>query len=279
VLVHGGINNLFGPGYSHVDPADMPDDRYLWLERRARDEMFGFAGMLAGRRYEFNAAPEGLDHFVVLAVLDGMERFSDSRRLPILRATGADRLLLTRPLDPPDAGGARLLLERPGYGRTLFVYEVPSPLPAATLAGHVVFAPHMNAALEAVWAPGFDPATTAVVAGTGTHRPGPPGTVRIVRDEREAIELEVDSTAGGYLVLRRAYLPIWRATVDGGAARPVIAQITRLAVEVPPGAHRVRFGISRTPLRLAGGVSLLALAGLVVLSRVRPRSGEPGSPA
>lgn len=274
VLVQGGVNSTFGAGYSAVSPGGMPDDRYFWLERRAHDELFSFSGMLAGRRYEFNFGPEGLDTFVVYATGVGLRNFTDPRRLGVLRATGVDLLLLTRHLEPPDAGGARLLVEQPGWGRTLSVYEVPAPLPPATLAGRVVFAPHMNAALEAVWRPGFDPAATAVVAGAGTNRDAPPGTARLVRDEREWLEVAVDSAAGGYLVLRRAYLPIWRAEVDGRAVRPVIAQITRLAVEVPPGAHVVRLWISRAPLRLAGLASLAGLGGLLALALARRRASD-----
>ena len=51
-------------------------------------------------------------------------------------------------------------------------------------------------------------------------RSAPPGDARIVVDRAERIEVEVDSPAGGFLVLRRAYLPIWRAEIDGRPARP-----------------------------------------------------------
>ena len=278
VVVQGGVNDLFGPGYAGSEPGAMPDDRYFWLERRAHDELYGFAGMAGGRRYEFNFAPEGLDEFVVYAVASGIKRFDDTRRIAVLRATGVDELLLHRPLGPEDAGGASLVAAVPGWGRTMRVYRIPAPLPEAELAGDVVFAPNMNAGFDAILAPGFDPRTTAVVAGSGPPRHAPAGTILDRVETRERVEVEVHSPAGGYLILRRAYLPIWRATIDAGPARPVIAQMTRLAVAVPPGRHRVRLWIPRTPLHLALLGALLGVAGLIATALVARRD-TPGETA
>jgi hypothetical protein len=267
LLVHGGVNNLFGTSYdTHVPPIAM-EPRVAAFERMAFDELYGFAGVLQGRRYEFNFAPEGLDHFVVQAVGEGMKQFTDPKRVEILRATGAELLLLHRALSPADAGGARLRAEVPGHGRSMFVYELPGRLPDLLLAGDVRFAPSVNDALETIWADGFDPAETAVVAGRGATRRGPAGSVRRIADERERVEVEVDSAQGGFLVLRRAFLPIWRAEVDGRPARPVIANLTRLAVEVPPGRHVVRLWVSRAPLRFALVGSLFGIVGLLALAR------------
>jgi hypothetical protein len=66
--------------------------------------------------------------------------------------------------------------------------------------------------------------------------------------------------------VRRAHLPIWRATVDGARVPTTIAQLTRLAVELPPGAHRVVFEIDRGPLHRALAVALAAAAALAWLT-------------
>ena len=135
VVVQGGVNDLFGPGYAAVSPGELPDHRYFWLERRAHDELYGFAGMLAGIPYEFNYSPEGLDHFVVFAVGQAMRAMGDERRIGILRATGVDRLLLERPLSPEGAGGARELATVPAWGRAMHVYRIPDPLPRRRARG------------------------------------------------------------------------------------------------------------------------------------------------
>ena len=267
VIVHGGVNDLFGTSYDkHLPPGAM-EPRVAAFERMAFDELYGFAGVLQGRRYEFNFAPEGLDHFVVQAVGEGMKQFTDPKRVEILRATGAELLLLHRALLPTDAGEARLRAEIPGHGRSMFVYELPGRLPDLLLAGDVRFAPNVNEALETIWEEGFDPTMTAVVAGSGAARRGPAGNVRRIAEERERVEVEVDSAAGGFLVLRRAFLPIWRAEVDGRPVKPVIANLTRLAVEVPAGRHVVRLWVSRRPLHAALAGSLLGIVGLLVLAR------------
>jgi hypothetical protein len=137
----------------------------------------------------------------------------------------------------------------------------------------------MNAALGEIWRSDFDPARRAVLAGTGQPLAGAPGRVLALEPARERVEVEIDSPAGGALVLRRAYLPVWSVDLDGAPTRPVIANLTRLSVPVPAGRHRVVFSVSRTPLRLAFGASLVGLLGLLWLARAAGRSAEHGGGA
>lgn len=275
VLVQGAVTDVFGADDMSELVAHFPDPHVRWLHRNVWSELQTFSARMAGRRLEFDFSAEGLDTFVLAATSQGMKHFDDARRIAVLRATGVDRLLLTRSLAPEGAGGARRVTTVAGMVRPIHVYEVPAPLPEVTLAGTVVRAPHMNAALEAIWSTGFDPATTAVIPGSGPPVVATRGTARLVRSERERAEVEIDSPSGGVLILRRAHLPIWRATIDGVPAPTVIAQLTRLAVEVPPGAHRVVFSISRWPLRISSAVAALALAALVVLGWRDGRRTEP----
>jgi hypothetical protein len=129
----------------------------------------------------------------------------------------------------------------------------------------------MTEAVALLRAPGFEPRAVAVVAGGGRHS-GPPGVARVVGAARERIEVEAESERGGVLVLRRAHLPIWRAAVDGRPAPTRIAQLTRLAVELSPGAHRVVLSIDRRPLAAAlavAGAACIALAALAARGRRR----------
>ena len=56
--------------------------------------------------------------------------------------------------------------------------------------------------------------------------------------------------------------------------------MTRLAVAVPPGRHRVRLWISRTPLHLALLGALLGVAGLIATALVAraTRRAKPADP-
>jgi hypothetical protein len=266
VLAHGGYDGLFGAAGPARPTAGAAG--YLELARTGHAELYGGSGRLAGHRWELDPSPEGLSHFTLHAVVEWMRRAGDRERVALAAAAGVERLLLPRPLAGEALAGARLVAETPGEGaaRPLWIYELEPTLPPAGLAGEVVPAPHLGAAMTALTAPGFDPRRTAVVAGGGAVRRGPPGSVELQRDERERVELVASSEAGGVLVLRRAYLPIWRATIDGRPATPTIAQATRLALALPPGRHEVRLWISRRPLAwalaasLGGGVALLALA-------------------
>jgi hypothetical protein len=264
VLVYGHAHDLFGP--PAVTAGRYPDPHIRWLERRFHDSLYPFAGLLAGRRYELNFSPEGLDPFVIQVVGMGMEHFTDVRRLAILAATGADLLILDRELEPPAAAEVREIHREEIYGSVHHVYALERSLRDVELASEVFPAPHMNAAFEIVWREGFDPRRMAVVAGEGLPRFGAPGTARLLEAGPERLVAEVDSPDGGLVVFRRAFLPLYRATVDGAPAGKRIANLTRLAVEVPPGRHRVEMAVDRRPFEAGLAASALGLLALVPLA-------------
>lgn len=269
-LAHAGVGDLFGPGWETA--ARPPDNRTLWLARRAQAELFPFSGRQLGFAYELDIAPEGLDAFVTYALAQAMRGADDARRLAVLEALGVDKVLVYRDLDPAAlAGRARLEAIYDIAGGETRVYGLLRPLPAAWLFGSVRFAPTMNDAMAVLYRPGFDALAFAVVAGSGEPREGPPGSVELLVDDPEHVLARVRSEKGGFLVLRRAHLPVWRARVDGGEAPVRIAQATRLAVEVPAGEHEVELVVPRAPLRWAAFGSLLGLLGVLLVAGVRRR--------
>lgn len=278
VLCHGNFRDLFGGGFAQgLRP---PDGRLFWAFRRAHEELYSFSGLLAGRRYELNFSPEGLDTFVVQSLGLGLTHFSDPERLAVLRATGVDLLLLQRPLAAAAAARARVL-SAPAADEIggSYVYQLEGALGEAQLLGEVVRAPSVDAAVRLVRRPEFEPTRVAVVAGAGPPSAAPAGVARIVESGPERVVVEAASERGGVLVLRRAHLPIWRVEVDGEPAPTLIAQLTRLGVELGPGTHRVLFRVDRRPLAVALTVSTLALAlaAALALRRVHPPGGAlPG---
>lgn len=262
-LAHAGVGEIFGPGWGRGGE----DSRLAPLLRRAHDELHPFAGRPLGFGYELDVSPDGLDAFVTQAIARGMRNFSDARRVAVLEALGVERLLLFRPLDTAAQARARLERTVEVDGAPVGIYEILRPLPPVSLIGKVVFAPNMNAALEAVFAPGFAAAEIAVVAGEGPARDAAPGSVLSSEEGPDRVALEVDSPGGGFVVLRRAHRAFWRATVDGRPAPTRIAQLTRLAVEVPPGRHRVELRVPRSPRRWAWFAAALGLVGLIALAR------------
>ncbi len=276
VVVHGGFHDLFGR--QRIAPLSaFPDPRFFWLARRQAQQLYPFAGILHGRRYELNHSPEGLDSFFSLSLARAFQGLGDAERLRLLAASGVDTLILDRELDPA-AGLARPVASVPDSipgAPGVFVYRLAAA-PAATLAGTVVRAPQMNRALEVLASASFDPRTMAVLPGAGPRLEGAPGRLEVLADGVEELEVAVASESGGVLVTQRAFLEIWRAAIDGRPAPTTVANLHRLAVEVPPGEHRVRLQVDRRPTRVGWALALLGLGGLAALAALAVRSGKAG---
>jgi Bacterial membrane protein YfhO len=120
--------------------------------------------------------------------------------------------------------------------------------------------------LEALLAPsrGDDP---ALVVLTGEGPPSPPDRAALPLSPcsiagyvPEHVQLDCDSSAGGYATLVDEHAPGWTATVDGAPAEIVTADFLLRAVPIAGGRHRVEFSY-RTPL-LRVGIALSTLGWL-----------------
>ena len=148
--------------------------------------------------------------------------------------------------------------------KPVFLILVNIPL---ALVGGVRRADTMTAARDALLDPSFDSRHEVILPGDG------PGTgadlatreLNVVARQTEILEVETSSDAGSQLVVQKAWLPIWRATIDGEPAEIQIANGWQMAVAVPPGDHEVRLFVDRRPGRWALGAFFLALASLVWL--------------
>lgn len=264
VTAHAGSLSMFGDRY--LEEGTYPDARWLWRERRAYEELRSWALPASGRRGEFDPSAEGLDAFPVQATLSAMNRLSDVERIRVLAATGVDRLVLPRALDPSTEAVASLIVQTESEPAAR-VYAIEGALRDAQLVGNASHVPEMGAAIAALTSPDFDPRRDAVLAGVGPPRREAPGTVETGKFAADEIVLEVESPGGGALVVRRAWLPIWRVEIDGQPGRVTIANLTRLATELPPGRHAVRFHVPRWPFGGALALSCLGGIGLLWLGR------------
>ncbi len=134
------------------------------------------------------------------------------------------------------------------------VYENMDVLPRA-------FVVHRARAAE-TFPPDFDPTAEIIVEG-GTDldtRPGGPESVRVTAYEPERVEIDVELTAPGYLVLTDAHYPGWRAWVDGKEVPIAMADRLFRAVYLEAGRHRVEFRFRPRSLRLGTMMSLAGLA-------------------
>ncbi|MDE0311841.1 MAG: YfhO family protein [Caldilineaceae bacterium] len=105
--------------------------------------------------------------------------------------------------------------------------------------------------------------------------PAAEGAVSIISYAPERIVIRVSSERPGFLVLKDAYFPGWRATVNGEAVDVVPTNVLFRGVPVPAGESEVVFSYMPTAwltslgLSLAGGLLWLVLASLTFIGAWR----------
>jgi hypothetical protein len=249
LVAHGKANSLFDPAKVPIN--EYPDSQPFWLQRQG------------GRHYEFAISPEGLDSYLTRVTVQAFQGLSDAERVRLLAASGVDILLLGRELDPEARDLVELEARHPSTGGDILVYRILRHAPAVEFVGNVVRAPHLNAALGALTDPSFDPRRSVVLPGASMPTSGAGGSVELLTTGPERLEMVVDAAGPGVLVVQRAYLPLYRATVDGEEAPILVANMHRMGIELPVGEHEVKLWVDRRPLAASGLLSLLAAIGLV----------------
>jgi Bacterial membrane protein YfhO len=123
------------------------------------------------------------------------------------------------------------------------------------------------------------PAGTILVEHRPSFEPvsGPIAPVRVARFELNDVEIVVDAPRAGLLYCSESHMRGWTATIDGRDVPILAADYAFRAVEVPQGAHTVRFHY-RPPGFIAG--LLLSAAGVIsmmacLLAPFRPARREP----
>lgn len=187
----------------------------------------------------------------------------------------------TRVLTPPPD-----LIDRSGDVR---VYENPSALPRALWVPRVEVVPSSTELLRRLALRWVDPWQAALVEAPppsgflGEEAPGPPATpaqVTFVRDDPEAIALDVRAPQRGFLLLADQHHAGWYAAVDGRPAPILRANYAFRAVEVPAGTSRIAFIYRPRAVVVGAAVSAAALlAVLIALLLTRPSPPGRRAPA
>jgi len=109
------------------------------------------------------------------------------------------------------------------------------------------------------------PEWTGLVAGAGGNADG--DAVRVVARSANALELDVQATAPGLLVVSEAWYPGWRAWVDGRAVPVARADYVLRAVPIEEaGAHRVRLAYVPIAFYVGAAVSAVAFLGYAIVA-------------
>lgn len=138
--------------------------------------------------------------------------------------------------------------------------------PRAWLTHHVIQTDRQGAR-AALAAGTSDLRQTAIVEGTPPALAEPPvsgsETVTIERDQPNLVQIRVQATAAGVLVLSDLYFPAWQATVDGHDTAVYATDVALRGVAVPAGTHTVTFRYDDP--WLTAGVAISAGAGAVAI--------------
>jgi hypothetical protein len=191
--------------------------------------------------------------------------------LPALRNAAVARIIS---VDNPQSASLTLRASVPSgvEGVSVQVYDLANPWPRAYVACRALAAADAEAALDPVFSPDFDPARDVVLEGPGRAACGSGRVLErheVPGDQRYAVELDGD----GYFVLRDAYTPSWRASVDGQPAAVLRANGRQRAVSLAAGRHDVRLWYE--PPRLRAGLAATALGALLLIALL-VRRGAPG---
>jgi hypothetical protein len=198
-------------------------------------------------------------------VLADFDRFWNA--LPSRSARAYDllntRFLIVRKNVPVDRDKFKLAFDDVAFN----VYENTHVAPRAFIAYDARVVTSHSAALEAIRANEFDPAQTIIletaVGGQSSAVSRQPSAVEILGYGPNEILLNANADGDGILVLSEMFYPGWRAWVDEHEVKILRANYLFRAVELPAGAHRVRFVYDPPLFKLGVGIFAATVIGLV----------------
>ena len=249
--------------------------------RCAAAELAPAFGTWWGRRFILVQSADFLDSYNSYFLFFKISSAPATQALAVLRALGVDRVVASREIGAEAAGQVELLGSYPNEcRRETFVYALRDAAPGEYLMlGNLRRFPDPDQLLAFLAAGRADFRTTAVLSGIGDPLDRPNGTVRELERSSDGFLVEVDSPQGGTLIARRNALPFYRAEIDGQNARLEVANLLHLALELPPGRHRVKVEADRRPTHLAFLVAGLAALGLIYAAWRLPARSQAKPPA
>ena len=167
------------------------------------------------------------------------------------------------------------------------IESLPTPLPRLRLVNSWTVHPRRGDLLGRLLAADFAPEREVVLEeDPGLHQDpsAPPGTVTLLGEDSDHLDLRIDTPGAAVLVVSQAYSRFWTARALQPAAgqpyRLVPAYYAFQGVPLPAGRHELRLEYRLPSLRWGAalsGISLAALcAGLVLVTRGQAKA-EDGS--
>ncbi|MBI5302235.1 MAG: YfhO family protein [Chloroflexi bacterium] len=154
------------------------------------------------------------------------------------------------------------------------IYENTRVLPRAFVVFDARVVPDKSAALAAIHAEDFEPARMVVLEKAMNSEQSTVNSQQsTVNSEQSAVKIvgygpndivmEMNTSSAGVLVLSEVYYPGWQAWVDDQATPVLRANYLFRAVELPAGAHRVRFKYAPMTINIGAGLAMLTVGLLI----------------
>jgi hypothetical protein len=197
------------------------------------------------------------------------------RLVPAMRAAGVSHVISLDPQESPDLELEAVLHPRRIAPLGLHVYSLRDRLPLRAVARTVRRASSQPDAEQAAREPGFLASGGVVVEGP-VPGSGGEGELTVVSERPGRLELRLAASNATVVVVRDAWAPGWKATVDGANAPVLRADGRHLAVPVPAGPSRVV--LSYAPPGLRPGLAIGAAAASVVAALLWRASASASQP-
>jgi len=255
----------------------LPDDLRIRLgdgrkaQNFVRQSLYPFSGMSAGVRYVFNRDFFGLYPKDQRELRTAGGRWTADLLLKYFRSIGCDYLIGPNPLKGLPAetrtvegfpvsvqkiSGSRVF---PYFVRTAIVAKTPAEKESAFAAGD------------------FDPNTAAIVENAVPGLAGSAGLeadeTAVLRESQGRSDYRIKTSAPTIAVFRGNGSPGWKARIDGKPAPVFEVNLGLKGVLVPEGSHEVEIRYLPGSFILGAiisGLTLFALFGICVFSRIRP---------
>ncbi|WP_454645542.1 DUF6044 family protein [Bradyrhizobium liaoningense] len=131
-------------------------------------------------------------------------------------------------------------------GKDIYIYRIEDALPRYRLVEQVVTEPSGGAVLDRLSTAGVGQLSKLAVVEAADapdlhelSTPAPAGGVRVVRQEPDAIELDLDHIGESFLVIANTWSPYWRATVDGRPRKLIRTNHAQQGLRIAAGDRRV----------------------------------------
>jgi hypothetical protein len=197
-----------------------------------------------GLRYAYDKDPDGSYSYLTRIATDLVISREWPTRLKWLRATGVGSVIASDV--PPELPGLVPVFVEGRAGIPAVLFRLSDPLPGIRRVGRVIGSTSVTQAAALVEEPGFDPATSAVVAGTAPpgEAPDPTAQARVVEEGPDHLVVQTSGGAPGLIVLDRSWTPRTRAEVNGRGAKVFATYVHLVGVPVPAGAATVRIDLA-----------------------------------